>query len=425
MPKIAKELGALAIKNLKHTGKNKNPERVAVGGVSGLMLQVTLNNAKSWLLRTTIAGKRRFIGLGPYPEISLKEAKEKAKNDKENIREGRDPVAERKNARDVAIEKKKLERTFADILPEFLKKELPSKSLKRQKQWENSLKTYALPVIGDVLCDEITANHIFNIVEPIWKSKTETASAIRGRLESALNFSMVSGYCKPKNNPARWEGNLKERLTSPKILIRQKSTHHPAIQYKQAPMWYMALQERNSISAKALEFLALTACRSGEVRGAVWSEIDLDQKLWVIPKGRTKLSREHRVPLSDRAVEILANLPKFEGNFYVFPSTVKKTGLSNMAFSKIMRGMHDTKLRIDSVGWIDAHSQKRAVPHGLRSTFRQWAGEKTNYPREIVELCLAHDIMGSVERAYMRSDVLEKRRKIMDEWTDFLLGSGL
>lgn len=419
MPKLAKELSALAIKNLKHSGKNDNPERYAVGGVSGLMLQVTPNHAKSWLLRTTISGKRKFLGFGPYPEVSLKYARELAAEAKQKNRDGIDPANERKIAKAAAKAESLRGTTFGTVLFEFLENKLHDKSEKSRRQWKATLKTYAEPVIGDILVDDIDVHHILRILEPIWKTKTETASRLRGRIETVLNYATVKGYRRSSDNPARWTANLKEILPMPSKI--QKTAHMPSVQLKDISTWYEALQLREGISARALEFLTLTAARSGEIRGAMWDEIDLISKIWTIPAKRMKMRREHRIPLCSKAIKILENIPRFQDSSYVFPA-VKGGQLSDMALSSVMRRMHAHEIEEKREGWIDSQSKRAAVPHGLRSSFRQWAGEHTDYPREIIELCLAHDIMGSVERAYMRTDILEKRREIMTAWSNFLLG---
>lgn len=419
MPRVAKELSALAVKHIKHSGKNDNPERYAVGGVSGLLLQVTRNNAKSWLLRTTVTGRRQFLGLGSYPEIGLKDARMRAAAEKQKVREGIDPLTERKE-RKAALEADKLRCiTFADVLAEFLEIKLKDKGDKSKRQWRSTLESYALPVIGNLLIDDVDAHHVLRILKPIWESKTETASRLRGRIESVINYATAKGYRTNGYNPARWAGHLKEILPAPSKI--QKVTHHPAVPLESISEWYSSLRGLDGISARALEFLCLTACRSGEVRGAVWKEINLAEKVWIIPKDRMKMDREHRVPLCDRAIQILEEAPRFEDCLYVFPA-VKGGMLSDMTLSKRMKDMHAREVKAEREGWLDKHSGRPAVPHGLRSSFRQWAGEKTDYPREIIELCLAHDIMGSVERAYMRTDILEKRREIMNAWTVFLQG---
>lgn len=293
MPKIAKELGPLAIKNLKHSGKSDNPERHNVGGVSGLMIQVTPNHAKSWLLRTTIAGKRKFLGFGPYPEVSLKEAREKASAEKQKIRSGVDPVSERKAAKAALVAESLRGTTFSKAMEEYLDTKLHGKSEKTQKSWRSILNLYAVPVIGDLLLDDVETHHILRILEPIWREKTETGTRVRGRIEAVLTYSIVKGYRKSTENPAAWKGNLKEILPMPSEV--SKITHMPAVQLKDIGAWFSALQKRDGIATRALEFLTLNACRSGEVRGAVWSEIDLEAKIWTIPADRMKMKREHRI----------------------------------------------------------------------------------------------------------------------------------
>ncbi len=419
MPRVAKELSALAVKNISHSGKSGNPERYAVGGVSGLMIQVTSNGAKSWLLRTTIADKRHFLGLGSYPEIGLKDAREKAALEKQKIKDGIDPIAERK-ANKARLKQQRLDAvTFSELLEEFYSAKLEGKSEKSQNQWRSTLENYAVPVIGELLIEEIDKSHILRILEPIWTVKTETARRLRGRLETVFDFALGKDYRKNPKNPARWAGNLEAILPEPSKI--QKVQNQPAVPIESISEWYSTLRGLDGISARALEFLCLTACRSGEVRGMLWKEINLAEKVWIIPAERMKMRREHRVPLCDRAIQILEEIPRFEGSAFVFPAA-KGGMLSDMTLSKRMKQMHEREVKAGREGWLDKHSGRPAVPHGLRASYRQWAGEKTDYPREIVELCLAHDLMGSVERAYMRTDILEKRREIMDAWSGFLQG---
>lgn len=419
MPRVSKELSALAIKNIKHSGGSENPERYNVGGVAGLVIQVTPKHSKSWLLRTTIAGKRQFIGLGPYPEVSLKDARDRAAEDKLKIRSGSNPALERKNAKASLILEQLRGTVFKQVVQEYLTTKLQGKTKKVQRQWQATLERYAFPVVENVLVDDIDVHHVLRILQPIWETKTETASRLRGRIESILSYAIVKGYRSSTDNPARWAGHLKEILPAPGAI--QKVDHHAAVQLGEISRWYASLRALDGISARALEFLALTACRSGEIRGAVWSEIDLNSKVWIIPAARMKMSREHRVPLSNRAIEILNKIPRFPDSPYVFPSPTGKK-LSDMTISKRMREMHNRDIKLGRSGWVDSQSGSHAVPHGLRSSFRQWAGEKTEYPREIIELCLAHNLMGSVERAYMRTDILEKRREIMMNWQIYMEG---
>ena len=419
MPKKVKELTALAIKRLEHSGKKTTNERHAVGGVSGLMIQITPNHSKSWILRTTIANERCVRGLGPYPEMSLAEARTEASKYKQQIKEGIDPRAEKKKAQAAMARENLRQTSFAQVTEEYIDTQLGDKGVKSQKQWKNTLRTYAVPVVGNLFVDDIDIHHVLRILQPIWESKTETARKLQGRIEKVLAFAITKGYRLSQDNPARWNGNLSVVLASPKKT--HKTNNMPAVAGGDMPRWLKALRKSSSMSAKALEFIALTATRSGEVRNAAWSEVDLNKRIWTIPAERMKTGNEHRIPLNNRAVEILENLPRFQGSEYVFPAP-RGGALTDAAIGKQMRTIHERDIKHNGKGFLDKKLNERAVPHGLRSTFRDWAADHTNHPRELVELCLAHNIASSVERAYRRSDVLEKRRIIMDEWLEHIEG---
>lgn len=407
MPRLAKELSPVEIRRLSIPGVHP------VGGVSGLLLQVKASGAKSWILRyatgvarTSRSGRpfaaRRDLGLGPFPEIGLAEARDRAREAKEKIRQGIDPVAERKIARATLKAAQAKALTFDEATGRFLKKK--SKEFRNPKHaldWPRSLAMYASPVIGELPVDQVELAHVIKILEPIWSEKTETATRVRGRIEAVLDFATVSGF-RSGDNPARWKGKLDAILAKPNKLKRVR--HHRAVAVDDASGFLAALRKREGIAARALEFLMLTAARSGEVRLATWDEISLDKRLWIIPAERMKAGREHVVPLPEAAVQLLKELPRFEGCPFVFPSPRSKA-LSDMSISAVMRRMG-----------VDA------VPHGLRSTFRDWAAERTHYPREVCEMALAHAIGNAVEAAYRRGDLLEKRTRLMREWARFLEG---
>lgn len=390
MPKKAKELGALEVSRITKTGLH------AVGGVAGLQLQVTQNAAKSWILRIQVGGKRRDMGLGGYPDVTLAQAREKARQAREAAQNGIDPIAARKEAQRVLLASRGAEITFEKAAHAFINAKSPEwKNAKHIGQWEATLTTYAFPTIRKLRVNEITLAHVMTILEPIWTEKTETAKRLRGRLESILDWATVRGY-RTGENPARWKGHLDKLLASPKKVARVK--HHAAIPVSDIGAFMVDLKTRDGVSALALEFLALTATRSGEVRGAKWDEIDLTGKVWTIPADRMKAGKEHRVPLSTRALAILNEQPHTDGNEYVFASP-RGGQLSDMTLTAVMRRMN-----------VDA------VPHGFRSTFRDWAAERTNFPREAAEMALAHTIESKVEAAYRRGDLFEKRRLMMEEW---------
>jgi integrase len=290
---------------------------------------------------------------------------------------------------------------------------------KHRAQWRSTLDTYALPEIGALPVDAIDTAAVLRCLQPIWATKTETATRLRGRIEAVLSWATVAGH-RTGDNPARWAGNLKELLPAPSKVANE--INHPALQLDDAPGWLADLRKREGFPARALEFLALTAARSGEVRGAAWDEIDLDKALWIIPAHRMKMKREHRVPLTVKAVALLKALPKLEGNPLVFPGA-RGGQLSDMALSMLMKRQHMAAVAAGGSGYVDRVSKRPAVPHGLRSTFRDWVAERTRYPGEMAEVALAHRISNVVEAAYRRGDMVEKRREMMAEWSNFLRGA--
>lgn len=418
MPRVAEELGPLAVKGLKHKGGAGNTN-LAVGGVSGLMLQITPAGGRSWILKTTIGEKRRHLGLGSYPEIGVAAARDLARAAKQKIRAGVDPIEERKAAKAALAAAKARGLTFSDAVDKYLAAKLKEfKNEKHKQQWRNTLDTYASPEIGEMLVHEITRQDVLRVLNPIWEAKNETASRLRGRIEAVLSWATVNGH-RAGDNPARLKGNLDHDLA--KAAAVAKNDNHPAVQLDDAVRWFAALRRRDGSGSRALEFLALTASRSGEVRGAVWDEIDLDRALWVIPAARMKMKREHRVALCPDAVALLKALPRFEGNPLVFPAA-RGGELSDMTLSATMRRIADTDTKEGGNGYLDRISKRPAVPHGLRSTFRDWVSERTTFPGEMAEVALAHKISNAVEAAYRRGDMIEKRRAMMTAWSDFLAG---
>jgi integrase len=392
MPKKTKELSALEVKRLTRPGRH------AVGFISGLLLVVKESGNKSWILRTMVGSKRRNIGLGGYPEVSLAEARDKAKEIKKQIQEGIDPIEEKK-AKKRALSALSNRLTFAQAAISCHKqKSSEFKNDKHAKQWISTIERYANPIIGDLPVDEIDLHHILSVLEPIWHSKTETASRLRQRLEAVLSWATVSGH-RTGDNPARWQGHLDAVLPKPGKLKKVK--HHSALPWQQIGLFMRDLRKRSGMAARCLEFIILTACRSGEARLATWDEIDLENHIWTIPADRMKAGKEHAVPLTDDAVTLLKALPRFEGSQYVFPAA-RGGALSDMAISAVCRRM-----------------KVEAVPHGFRSTFRDWCSENTNFPREVAEMALAHTIESKVEAAYRRGDLMEKRRKLMEAWAGF------
>jgi len=404
MPRVARELSPIEVKRLTKPGMH------AVGGVTGLVLQISPNGqSQTWIYRVTIGGKRRHIGLGSFPTVTLAMARELAREAYLNIRNGVDPIEQRKAAQSALIVAERRGLTFAQAMEKFLAIKLQEfDNDKHRKQWRATLDKYAAPAIGKMLVADIGLPDVRRVLEPIWMDKTETAKRLRGRIEAVLSWATVAGH-REGENPARWKGNLSEILPKPSKVA--KVVHQPALALDDAAAWFADLQTRDGMGARALEFLAMTASRSGEIRGATWGEIDLDAGLWIIPADRMKMSREHRVPLTSEAVTLLKDLPRFAGSDFVFPAA-KGGQISDMTISAVMRRQ----------GFTDSRTGRTAVPHGLRSTFRDWAAERTEYPRDMAEISLAHNVGSEVERAYRRGDQMEKRRAMMAAWGRFLRG---
>lgn len=413
MPKKARELTALDVKRLSHSGQRDRHEWFAVGGVSGLQLQIAPSGGRSWLLRTMIGGKRRSIGLGPYPELTLAAAREAAREAKAKIAMGIDPIEDKRAARATLEAAQRRGLTFRDAVDRCLAVRLDEfRNEKHQKQWRSSLDSYAVPEIGNMLVGEIEVQDVLRVLEPIWGTKTETASRLRGRIENVLAWATVAGH-RSGDNPARWRSNLDAILPKPSKL--SKVEHHGALPLDLVADWFADLKERSVTATRALEFAAMTAARSGEVRGITWAEVDLEQGLWTIPAERMKAGREHRVPLTAEAVALLRDMPKTAE--YVFPAP-KGGQLSDMALSSVMRRINEAA----SGRYADRRSGRPAVPHGLRRTFRDWTAERTEYPSDMAEMALAHTVGSAVERAYRRTDMLQRRRVMMEAWGSFLAG---
>lgn len=419
MPRIAKEMSALEVKRLQHPGIGRNVT-FPVGGVSGLLLQIAPTGGRTWLLRTVVGGRRREIGMGGYPDVTLAQARERAREAKDKIRQGIDPVEERRANRAALETARQRGMTFAEATEKCLASKLGAfKNPKHRQQWENTLETYAMPELGKMLVDEINVQDVLRVLEPIWLEKTETASRLRGRIEQVLSWASVKGH-RTGDNPARWAGNLKELL--PAATKVAKARHHPALLFGDAPRWFAALRKRDGVGARALELAALTATRSQEVRGARWEEISLKDGLWIVPAARMKMEREHRVPLSKHAVLLLQDLPRLEDNSLVFPAP-RGGEMSDMTLSAAMKRLHAADISQGGAGFLDKVSKRPAVPHGLRSTFRDWVAELTHFPGEMAEVALAHKVGNAVEAAYRRGDMVEKRRAMMAAWAGFLSGT--
>lgn len=407
MARKSRELSALEVGRLSKVGYHH------VGGVAGLVLQVSKTGTKSWLLRVLVGGKRREMGMGGYPDVTLAGAREKARVMRAKIENGIDPLAERRAARDALTAAVASAMTFQQAAEKYIEaNEAGWKSQKHSAQWSSSLEMYANPKIGKLPVSGIETAHIVGIIEPIWKDKTETASRLRGRIENILDWATVRGYRKGEN-PARWRGHLDKMLPARSKV--QRVAHHPALDYREVGAFVAALREVEGTGARALEFAILCAARSGEVRGATWDEIDTDAGLWIIPATRMKAEREHVVPLSDKAVKLLDKLPRMAGCDLIFPNS-KNDSLSDMTLTAVIRRMDEASTKVGGNGWRD-RAGKVITAHGFRSTFRDWAGETTAYPREVIEHALAHQLADKAEAAYQRGTLLDKRRRLMSDWS--------
>jgi integrase len=387
----------------------KGPAVLHDGG--GLYLRVSSTGSKAWVFRYQLGGKRRDMGLGPFPDISLAEARRRASDHRNQRRDGVDLLeakADRRQAQRVATAKG---RTFRECATEFIEKNRAAwRNAKHRQQWENTLATYVYPTLGELPISAIDAGLVVQVLDPIWTVKPETASRVRGRIEAVLDAATVRGF-RQGPNPAQWKGNLAHVLPAPAKV--RKVEHHAALPFDEMPAFLTALRTRTGMAARALEFTALTAARTGEALGARWAEIDLQAKVWTVPAARMKGGREHRVPLSDAVLGVLGDVQplamqrnrKPDPSAPVFPGPRRALPMSNMTMLMLLRRMKRDDL----------------TAHGFRSTFSDWAAERTAYPREVVEMALAHMVVNKVEAAYRRGDLFEKRRQLMEAWARFCL----
>jgi len=380
-------------------GRIKAPGYYSDG--AGLWLQTTASGAKSWIFRFMLNGRAREMGLGPLHTVSLADARVKAGDARKLLLEGLDPIEARNAAQRMSKLAAAKAITFDDAAKAYITAHRAGwKNAKHVAQWESTIKTYASPVFGGLPVSDIDTGMVMKCLESIWATKTETASRTRGRIESILDWATVRGY-RAGDNPARWKGHLDHLL--PARADVQKVEHHPALPYSEIGNFFVTLREQEGIAALALEFGILTAARTGEVIGTKWDEIDFDEKIWTVPETRMKAKREHRVPLCPRALAILKELRNVRMGAFVFPGRREGSSLSNMAMLELLKRMGRGDLTV----------------HGFRSTFRDWAAERTNYPRDVAEMALAHAVGDKVEAAYRRGDLFDKRRRMMQEWQKF------
>ena len=406
MAKKAREMSAMEVRLLTVPGLH------AVGGVPGLYLQVpkstpdkagTVRTACVWILRITVGNARRSMGLGGFPAVPLAQARDLARSRRAEVDGGIDPIEARRAAQSLLRASQASALTFEQCAALYIAANRAGwRSTKHAQQWGNSLRQHAFPVLGALLVRDVALPHVLKVLEPIWLTTTETASRLRSRIELVLDWATARGY-REGANPARWRGHLDKLLPKPgKVAV---IVHHRALPIGDVGAAVLAVRSVGTTAALALEFAILTAARSGEVRGATWDEIDLDAALWIVPAGRMKAGIAHRVALSPAALSVLAEAaarPRVDGSEIVFAAP-RGGALSNLAMTLILR-----RLGIP------------AVPHGFRSTFRDWAAERTSYAAEVAEMALAHAVGSKVKAAYRRGDLLDKRRSLMVDWAGFL-----
>lgn len=381
----------------KTVEKAKEPGYYSDGG--GLYLQVSPTGSKSWIFRYKRHNKAHWMGLGSERDVTLAEARTKASDARRQLVDGKDPLAAREGHRT----QEKLQKAGSIPFAECAKKYIDShkagwRNEKHIEQWQRSLETYAGPVIGELAVRDVDTALVLRILEPIWSKKPETASRLRGRIERILDYARVRGY-RSGENPALWRGHLDKLL--PSALNTKTREHHPALPYDELPAFMKELRAQGANAARALELLILTAARTGEIIGCEpEKEIDLKKAIWTVPAGRMKAGKEHRVPLSPQAIEVIEGQPAGK---YLFAGGNEGAPLSNMAMLELLRRM----------------GRKDLTVHGFRSTFRDWAAECTSYPGDVCEMALAHAIGDKVEAAYRRGDLFEKRRLLMLDWAKY------
>ena len=397
---MAERITALFVKHMKRPGK------YADGG--NLYLQVrpstrkieTDSITKSWIFRYSRFGKDTWLGLGPYPDVTLSEARDLATRERKKIRQGIDPLTDKRARQIAARTAHENMLTFAECAELYIESQAPGWSNpKHIEQWRSTLTNLAGPIIGHLPVDQINTALIMRCLEPIWTTKTETASRLRGRMESVLDWSTVRGYRKG-DNPARWRGHLDKLLPRPSQVARVK--HHAALPFTDIGALMRRIRTESGVASRALEFTILTAARTNEVVQAEWSEFDLGRKTWVISAERMKSNREHRVPLSIAAIETLEAVTGRDRT-YVFPGHKRHSHLSNAAMMKALKRLNQTSITV----------------HGFRSTFRDWCAESTNYPSDVAEMALAHVVKDKTEAAYRRGDLFEKRARLMVDWAQY------
>ena len=390
--RVTHRLTAIKVANLK--AKGLYPDG------AGLYLRITISGTKSWLFRFSRYGTTRDMGLGPIAAVSLARARELAAEARRERLDGADPIETRKTKRASQSLAEARGTTFRSCAEQLMASQKAGwRNTKHRRQWQSTLSTYVYPVIGDLPVGAIDTTLVMNVLAPFWTVKPQTASRVRGRIEAVLDWAKVRGL-REGQNPAQWRGHLNHLLpTRAKV---RRIRHHPALPYAELPTFMAEIRCESSIIARALEFVILTAARTGEGRGARWDEIDLKQCIWIVPGERMKSGREHRVPLSPRAVEVLAAMAEVRQSEFVFGGMKQGRPLWEKSLLNLVRVM-----------------RPGVTVHGLRSTFRDWAAETTSFPNHVIEMALAHSVSDAVEAAYRRGDLLEKRRKLMEAWATY------
>ena len=371
------------------------------GDGGGLWLQVSATGSKSWVYRFSLNGRAREMGLGPLRKVPLASARACAQSCGELCQQGIDPIdAKRAKQAQAALDTAKAV-TFGDCATRYIEAHRAGwRNAKHAAQWQATLDTYAKPVIGSLAVQAVDTGLVLNVLEPIWNTKPETAGRVRGRIESILDWARVRGF-RSGENPARWRGHL-DKLLPRKSKVRAVQ-HHPALPYGEVPQFMTQLRQQQGMAAQCLEFVILTACRTGEAIGATRNEVNSKDRTWTIPGSRMKAGKEHRVPLSDRAMQLAQTDSQLVVGEFLFLGGVGQRGLSNMALTALLRRMGRDGITV----------------HGFRSAFRDWAAETTAFPNEVVEMALAHVIGNAAEAAYRRGDLFEKRRRLMEAWADY------
>jgi integrase len=393
MARMVGKLTAAAVKNAAHRGYYSDG--------AGLYLQVGTTGSKSWVYRYKVGSKLYEMGLGPLHTVGLAEARTRARQCREHRLDGLDPLVVRKAARMQAKLDAAKSMTFTACAEGYITAHKAAwRNAKHRDQWSNTLSTYVEPVFGALPVQVVDTALVMKAIEPIWAEKPETASRVRGRIEAILDWATVRGY-RQGENPARWRGHL-DKLLPKKSKVRRVE-HHPALPYAEIVAFMVELRQQQGVAARALEFAILTAARTGEVIGAHWDEFDLIERLWTVPAERMKAGKVHRVPLPDAALAIVEKMAEIRHSDFVFSGGKAARPLSNMAFLMLLRRLGRGDL----------------TAHGFRSSFRDWAAERTGFPPEVAEMALAHTISNNVEAAYRRGDLFQKRRQLSDAWAKF------